>query len=284
LAALTDSDEACGAQELEQTSISGAVNQEVLDELSSSERATALKSLDHISEHPFLFAVVSGTHQYGFTSPDSDIDVRGAFVVPSHHCLGLVEPQTYASFDAILDDREVDCVAFEIGRYFTLVLNHSGNLIEELFSPLVIADGGYLEPIRQAVSDCLTRRVSRHYFGFFDACMKKLRKRPSPEVKTALYAARIALTGVTLLREGRVEAHLPTLKRSFGLDYIDEWIELKVLEHEPIPEGRLKGMIDTLAGLRKELGRAARDSILPDENHYLDALNDLLIRIRLEHL
>lgn len=282
MAAVTDSGERQGTDE--RSSELNEVNQAALDELSPGERATALKTLEHISEHPFLFAVISGTHQYGFTSPDSDIDVRGAFVLPSQHHLGLREPVTYASFDAILDDREMDCVAFEIGRYFNLVLNHSGNLIEELFSPLVIADSGYLEPIRQAVSDCLTRRVARHYFGFFDACMKKLRKRPYPEVKTALYAARIAMTGITLLREGRVEAHLPTLNRSFGLDYIDEWIAMKVLEHEPIPEGRREGMIGKLTALRKKLGRAARESILPDENHYLDALNDLLVQIRLEYL
>lgn len=29
-----------------------------------------------------LFATVSGAHLYGFPSPDSDVDLRGAFVLP----------------------------------------------------------------------------------------------------------------------------------------------------------------------------------------------------------
>ena len=32
--------------------------------------------------HPPLFVTVSGAHLYGFASPDSDFDLRGAFVLP----------------------------------------------------------------------------------------------------------------------------------------------------------------------------------------------------------
>lgn len=32
--------------------------------------------------HPLLFATISGAHLYGFPSPDSDYDLRGAHVLP----------------------------------------------------------------------------------------------------------------------------------------------------------------------------------------------------------
>ena len=40
-----------------------------------------------------LFATVSGAHLYGFPSPDSDVDLRGAFVLPVPALLRLGEPQ-----------------------------------------------------------------------------------------------------------------------------------------------------------------------------------------------
>lgn len=32
--------------------------------------------------YPLLFATISGAHLYGFPSPDSDYDLRGAHVLP----------------------------------------------------------------------------------------------------------------------------------------------------------------------------------------------------------
>jgi len=41
------------------------------------------------SSPAILFATVSGAHLYGFESPDSDIDLRGASVLPLRRVLGL---------------------------------------------------------------------------------------------------------------------------------------------------------------------------------------------------
>src|SRR5690349_13733351 len=39
--------------------------------------------------YPLLFATISGTHLYGFPSPDSDYDLRGAHVLPLDAVVGL---------------------------------------------------------------------------------------------------------------------------------------------------------------------------------------------------
>ena len=36
-----------------------------------------------------VFATISGAHLYGFASPDSDVDLRGAFLLPARDLLGL---------------------------------------------------------------------------------------------------------------------------------------------------------------------------------------------------
>ena len=39
--------------------------------------------------YPLLFATISGAHLYGFPSPDSDFDLRGAHVLPLDAIAGL---------------------------------------------------------------------------------------------------------------------------------------------------------------------------------------------------
>jgi predicted nucleotidyltransferase len=39
--------------------------------------------------YPLLFATISGAHLYGFPSPDSDYDLRGAHVLPLNAVVGL---------------------------------------------------------------------------------------------------------------------------------------------------------------------------------------------------
>lgn len=254
-----------------------------LNELTDVERQIARKGVDVLSDDPFLFAVVTGTHQYGFTSVDSDIDVRGAFIAPTESMLGIKQYPSHSEFMEIIDEREVDGVGFEIARFTDMVLKQVGNVIEELFSPLVLFDSGYLSRYRELTLDCLTKGIARHYHGFFSACLKKLRKRDPPEIKTALYAVRIALTGITVLTEGRVDAHLPTLNEKFGLDYVDDWIAMKVTEHEPVPDGLLDDVFSKLSKLKKELSRASHNSILPADPLRVDELHDLLVAVRLEN-
>jgi len=256
-----------------------------LAEVTAEELAIARETMERMTDAPYLFAVVTGTHQYGFTSPDSDIDVRGAYALPTRLHLGINPPPDHREIVDMGGGREVDGVAFEIGRFLELVLKGSGNLIEELFSPIVLHDGGYLQALREGVSGCLSKRLLRHYLGFFDACMKKLRdgKRP-PEVKTALYAVRIALTGIKMLESGRVESHLPTLNRRFELDFVEDWIAKKTTEHEPIPKGQLEPMLTRLRPLRNRLLEAAKDSALPEKPNHVELLDELLIRVRMTYL
>lgn len=39
--------------------------------------------------YPLLFATISGAHLYGFPSPDSDFDLRGAHLLPVEKIVGL---------------------------------------------------------------------------------------------------------------------------------------------------------------------------------------------------
>ena len=48
-----------------------------------------LKRIVASQPYPLLFATISGAHLYGFPSPDSDYDLRGAHVLPLEKVVGL---------------------------------------------------------------------------------------------------------------------------------------------------------------------------------------------------
>jgi len=55
-----------------------------------------LKRIVAAQPYPLLFATISGAHLYGFPSPDSDFDLRGAHVLPLDEVVGLEAGQTAA--------------------------------------------------------------------------------------------------------------------------------------------------------------------------------------------
>ena len=53
--------------------------------------------------YPLLFASISGAHLYGFPSPDSDFDLRGAHLLPLQEVVGLdVRDETRAALHDLL--------------------------------------------------------------------------------------------------------------------------------------------------------------------------------------
>jgi predicted nucleotidyltransferase len=189
-------------------------------------------------------------------------------VAPTRQVLGLNPPPDHFQHMGILDDREVDGLLFEVERFLHLVLKPAGNLLEEVFSPIILVGADTLTTLRRLCQRCITRHIAKHYLGFFDACLQKIRK-GKPEMKMALYAARLALTGTLVLQEGTVEAHLPTLNSHFALDFLDDWIALKTLEQSPSPRGN-RQRVHRLNQMRQVYGAAARRSSLPDRPTGLD--------------
>src|SRR5262249_9971251 len=139
------------------------------------------------------------------------------------------------------------------------------------------------EELKTIAAGCVTRHHSHHYLGFAATQRSLFEKENRPRVKPLLYVYRVLLTGIHLMRSGRVEANLVKLNDEFRLPYIPELIDRKI-------NGAEKG---TLESNETELHRReyerfvaqleteATRSQLPNETTCRDALNDLLVRIRL---
>ncbi len=229
-----------------------------------------------------VFATVSGAHLYGFASPDSDVDLRGAFLLPLRQMLGLRPPQETIT---ITDESTVplDWVAHEIRKFARLMTNHNGYVLEQLFSPLIVLSTPAYEELRELGKGCVTAPTVRHYQGFARGRRQRLRE-PDPTVKDLLYAYRVLLTGIHLMRTGEVVANIAVLDEHFGLDSVAALVERKRegTESMRVDESELAAHAEVLDRLEVRLHQEHARTSLPREPTTTAALEDLVVRLHLQ--
>ena len=239
-----------------------------------------------VSSHayPLIFATISGAHLYGFPSPDSDWDLRGVHILPVTKVIGFnVDDETVeiARQDKTI---ELDLVTHDIKKFFKLILNKNGYVLEQLYSPLVVHTTDAHKQLLDIGKRCITRHHVHHYKGFAQTQWRLFEKEEKPLVKPLLYVFRVLLTGIHLMRSGEIQANLEILNQEFSLPYIAPLITLKKTSKEKQEISR-----DDMDQYRSEYERLftlleseGERSNLPDAPTATVELEDLLIRLRLD--
>src|SRR5574341_603321 len=178
--------------------------------------------------YPLLFATISGAHLYGFPSPDSDYDLRGAHILPVREVVGLNPGRETIEVSAVRDGLEVDLVTHDLKKFFGLLLKKNGYALEQLYSPLILRTTPVHEELKVIAKSLITRHHSHHYFGFAETQWRLFDKERPRRVKPLLYVYRVLLTGIRLMRTGEVEANLVSLNEEFRVTHIDELIARKL--------------------------------------------------------
>ncbi|MFE3491812.1 DNA polymerase beta superfamily protein [Streptomyces sp. NPDC059175] len=230
---------------------------------------------------PLLFATVSGAHLYGFPSRDSDVDIRGAHLLPVERLIGLREPEETRSRMWERDGIEMDLVSHDLRKFVRLMLRRNGYVLEQLLSPLVVHTTDAHAELVSLAPTVLTSHHAHHYRGFAGTQRRLFDK--NGELKALLYTFRALLTGIHLMRTGEVQPHLPTLLQEVKAPaYLPELIAAKAdAEH-----GR--AVIDTASvgtdvdSLHATLDEAQAETSLPAEQSATAALHDFVVRARTE--
>src|SRR5688500_1266490 len=141
--------------------------------------------------HPLLFVTVSGAHLYGFPSPDSDYDLRGVHVLPVKNVLGLDVADETVESSGVRDGLEIDLVTHDAQKFFGLLLQKNGYVLEQLYSPLVVRAPPEHEELKSIAGGCITRHHAHHYCGFAETQWKLFEKESPRRVKPLLYVYRV---------------------------------------------------------------------------------------------
>lgn len=235
--------------------------------------------------YPLVFATISGAHLYGFPSPDSDFDLRGAHVLPLAKVVGLDVTDETVQDERFIEGLEMDIVSHDVKKFFGLMLKKNGYVLEQLHSPLIVHTTPEHDELKSIAKGCVTRHHAHHYFGFAETQWGLFLKESPRRVKPLLYVYRVLLTGIWLMRTGEIEANLLTLNAAFRLPFIDELVQRKLAgpEQLTLDDADIALHTSEYERLRAMLQEAHEASTLPElpSDVTRAALNDLLVRIRL---
>lgn len=255
-----------------------------MQSFSFSNQLELLKTELSLQPYPLLFATISGAHLYGFPSPDSDYDIRGVHVLPVSEVVGLdLGPETLEE-SKMHQGLQLDLVTHDAKKFFSLLLKKNGYVLEQLYSPLVIHTTTTYDQLKAIAKGCITRHHVHHYLGFARTQWRIFENSKSFQVKPLLYVYRVLLTGIHLMETGEVEANLLKLNERFQLQYIDELVAYKLSKSEKstLKEVDVSFHEREYQRLCLELENASLASFLPDYPHSREALNKLLIQIRID--
>ena len=247
------------------------INQRLLKEINS-------------QPYPMLFTTISGAHLYGFPSPDSDYDLRGVHILPVEAVVGLNLEHETIEVSEIREGLQIDLVSHDTKKFFLLLLKKNGYVLEQLYSPLVLYTTSEHEELKAIADHCITRHHSHHYFGFAQTQWKLFEKEPQHRVKPLLYVYRVLLTGINLMQTGIVEANLVRLNEKFNLPYLPDLIAQKLagVEKSFLAKADVAFHQAEYNRLQTQLETAYQASSLPETPSAKEALNDLLVRLRLQ--
>jgi uncharacterized protein len=237
------------------------------------------------NEQP-IFTCLSGAHMYGFNSKDSDFDIRGTYSVNLLAVLNaeLVPRNEIREESLIHEGYEIDVVKQELRNYCSLLMKGDTNAMEQLYSPCLFYTSDNHWTLKHLAKGYVTKSIHRKYLGFAQSQWKTYQQ--TKQVKKLLYTFRTLLTGIHLMREGRLLMHLPTLNQlSIDEGFIDELIEYKKNGSEKCCVRNDVPYYESLYNsLSEALKAAAEHSQLPDQPIHQEALPGWLVTYRLRSI
>src|SRR5262249_32735952 len=147
---------------------------------------------------------LSGAHAYGFPSPDSDLDLKAIHIDPTSNLLGLAARPSHANRLEIIDGVEIDHTSNQLVGVAVGIVQDNGKYTERIASALSLRTSPEHDQLRPRVERSLSRRIYRHYNGFARGQLQEFDTAPQPTAKKLLYVLRTALTGIHVLRSGKI--------------------------------------------------------------------------------
>jgi predicted nucleotidyltransferase len=214
---------------------------------------------------------LAGSHGYGLAHSESDIDVRGFFVMPTRELLALKYEVDRDPRPSQLKDAEADVTLDEVGRFLLHAREARPNVFEVLWAPQIhsTATSQLILDNRDAF---LSQRIRDSYGGFAGSQKRKAvegvagTSRPAKRAKHVRHMFRLMYQGLQLLQTGTMDYRLPQqeVERIRELEALDD----QALERE-------------FALLDRQLANAASNlPPAPDTSR----IDELLLQIRLADL
>ena len=226
-----------------------------------------------------LQAALVGARGSGFAGPTSPFQIKGLFVEPTENLVGLEDPPRSYNWVGEFENLRIDFSTYEVGHGLRLLLRGDGSVLERLLAPLQLAQTPDVRALADLASGAISQRFFAYYRNFGKGVIHRTGEDTRPSLNHLLAAYRAALTGIHLLREGRVELGLLPLARHYGVPEIQELVQ----RNRATPFAKLEDRgrwAKVLVKVHSRLEEAIDLSELPHEPENPNAAAEYLLDVR----
>jgi predicted nucleotidyltransferase len=224
---------------------------------------------------------ISGSHLYGWSSKDSDIDIRGSIILDRENYLGLKTPEEVWEVKRLV---EYDIVLFEVKKMIGLALKGNCNILEEINAPQFYKTAEFIR-LKQLINNAFGKRgIYNSYRGLAEFNYKEFIKQGRNTVKKYLYVFRGLMAGIYCLETGQIQPNMEELNKRFRIKEVDELLKIKREGTENgnlinLEEGKLDLLIKDLFDKLDEAYLKCKMPEVPKQEN-IDEINKYLIGLR----
>jgi len=146
-----------------------------------------------------------GSKAYGLATENSDDDLRGVYLPPArlHWSLHPL-PEQLESID-----NQQDEVYWELGKFIHLALKANPNVLETLWTPLVLEATPVAQRLRDIRQAFLSKHLYKTYSGYvlsqFRRMANTVKNKGTYKPKHAMHLVRLLYSGVSALETGEIQ-------------------------------------------------------------------------------
>jgi uncharacterized protein len=188
---------------------------------------------------PFvILRVAVGSRAFGLASDASDEDRRGVFLPPAELTWSLFKPPEQVEYAS----EGIEEVDWELEKFLRLALQANPNILETLWSPLVLQVTELGQELRDLRAAFLSRHLYKTYSGYvlsqFRLMRRNFEKTGTYNAKHAMHMIRLLYSGIHALRTGDilvdVGAHRDELLRIKGGSLLFEEVRTRALDLDQV--------------------------------------------------
>jgi predicted nucleotidyltransferase len=206
-----------------------------------------------------------GSHAFGLASEDSDDDLRGIYLPPARwqwSLKRLPEQLEYA-------DQTRDEVYWELEKYLRLALKANPNVLETLWTPMVLLADETAKELRAMREVFLSKHIYKTYSGYVLSQFRRManayKAKGTYKPKHAMHLVRLLYSGIAALETGEIR-----------IDVAEHREELLHIRNDNLPFEEVK---QRALELDERFQQAFERTHLPEQPDYA-RVDEFLIRAR----
>ncbi len=215
---------------------------------------------------PYIIYVCQvGSKAFGLATDKSDDDLRGIYLPPARLAWSLYQlPEQIEAQDETKDE-----VYWELDKFVRLALKANPNVLETLWTPLVIKADEVAEKLRSIRKAFLSKHLFKTYSGYVLSQFRRMenarKNKGTYKPKHAMHLVRLLYSGISALRTGEIQ-----------VDVSDRRDELLHIRSGQVPFDEVKKQA---LDLDQQFQLSLEETQLPEQPNF-EEVNEFLIWAR----